>query len=715
MASSNTARLERKARKLNSEIERLEPLRDKLWMLSEDEIESIVPGDESRLASLLDAPFDNPLLPRDDRDIENPHVHLLRLMRNPDYFPFTCERIFNISLLPIQQVVLKNLWYHQFPMLIGSRGFGKSFIIALYTMLKSLICQGTKVVIVGSGFRQAKVVFEYVEMIWANAPVLRDVCGSGKGRNNRDQGPRRDIDRCECIIGNSIIIALPLGDGKKIRGQRANIIVSDEFASIDPEIYETVIKGFGAVSQDPVGNVKESARIRVLKKLGHWTTEMDDVGKVRGSGNQSIISGTASYAFNWFAKYWERYKAIIESRGNEEKLMALSPDGILDPYLDWRDYCVIRIPVKLIPDGFMDKKTIASSRAMSNSGIHMMEYSAIFINDSDGFFKRSLIEACVAGPRNPNIDYRFAASIKGERKIQHVMGVDPAAEKDNFAIVILAIWPDHRRVVYCWTVRKKEFEHRQKVGLTKEQTFYAFVARKIRELKKVFDCDHISMDAQGGGAMVAEALHDTDKMLPGEQAIWETIDEDPKKRKDSDGKKGEHILELIQFAKADWVSAANHGLKKDLEARDILFPYLDAPLLGLSIEMDKKEGKIYDTLDDAAMEIEELKDELANIVHGQTDTGREKWDVPKVKGDAQNEKRGRLRKDRYSALLMANMAARQASRAPRRLETQAVGGWAKDLAGRDSEEGQMYILGEKWRTTPDGYIGGVAIKDARKD
>ena len=33
----------------------------------------------------------------------------------------------------------------------------------------------TKIVIVGAGFRQAKVVFEYMETIWRNAPILRDL------------------------------------------------------------------------------------------------------------------------------------------------------------------------------------------------------------------------------------------------------------------------------------------------------------------------------------------------------------------------------------------------------------------------------------------------------------------------------------------------------------------------------------------------------------
>ena len=46
----------------------------------------------------------------------------------------------------------------------------------------------------------------------------------------------------------------------------------------------------------------------------------------------------------------------------------------------------------------------------------------------------------------------------------------------------------------------------------------------------------------------------------------------------------------------------------------------------------------------------------------QTSTGaraRDRWDTPEVK--LQNGKKGRLRKDRYSSLVIANMLARQKS------------------------------------------------------
>jgi hypothetical protein len=63
-------------------------------------------------------------------------------------------------------------------MLIAARGASKSFLLAVYAILKGLICQGVKIIVVGAAFRQAKVIFEYCENIWYNAPVLRDLVGS---------------------------------------------------------------------------------------------------------------------------------------------------------------------------------------------------------------------------------------------------------------------------------------------------------------------------------------------------------------------------------------------------------------------------------------------------------------------------------------------------------------------------------------------------------
>ena len=243
----------------------------------------------------------------------------------------------------------------------------------------------------------------------------------------------------------------------------------------------------------------------------------------------------------------------------------------------------------------------------------------------------------------------------GDQDKRYVFGVDPASEVDNFSIVVLELNDDHRRIVHCWTTTRSEHKEKVKKGYASETDFYAYCARKIRDLMKLFPCVHIAMDAQGGGIAVMESLHDKDKIKADEQAIWPVIDED--KEKDTDDERGLHILEMCQFAKYDWLAEANHSLRKDFEDKAILFPRFDAITVGLSNAEDGLKGRMFDTLEECVMEIEELKDELAMIQMTQTANGRDRWDTPEVVVAA--GKKSKMRKDRYSTLIMANMAGRQ--------------------------------------------------------
>jgi len=603
-------------------------------------------------------------------------VKLTWLLSNPEYFSFICKYILNVEILPVQALMLKEMWGRKFPMLIASRGFGKSFILSVYAILRALLMPGRKIIIVGAAFRQSKILFEYMSTIWQNAPLLRDVVGG-------DGGPRSSVDMCRMIIGKSTVTCLPLGDGSKIRGQRANDIIADEFASIPREIFENVVAGFAAVSSSPIENVK---RIASEKKSTELTGKVNKENLLQTEeSNQIILSGTAYYEFNHFAQYWKKWKSIISSKGDPKKLIEIFGGEKIPNGFDWRQYSIIRIPFELLPDGFMDDAQVARSRATVHSGIYEMEFGACFSTDSNGFFKRSLLESCVVSPNNtislPSGEVNFQPTSKGNPNARYVFGIDPASEVDNFSIIVLELHEDHSRVVYCWTTNRSEHKEKIKAKVVKETDFYSYCARKIRDLMKVFPCEEIAMDAQGGGIAVMEALHDKDKIQEGELPLWPIIDE--KKEKDTDGNPGLHILEMIQFAKADWVAESNHGMRKDFEDKVLLFPYFDSATIGLAISDDKIKNRLYDTLEDCVMEIEELKDELSMIIMTQTISGRDKWDTPEVK--LPGGRKNRLRKDRYSAILMANMSARKIRRTPASPVYESIGGFVggarKDTAG----------------------------------
>jgi hypothetical protein len=616
------------------------------------------------------------------------HLKLAWLMTRPEYLSFICSHILGIQLLPSQALILQEIWTRKFPMLIASRGFGKSFTLSLYAVLRALILPRRKIVVVGAAFRQSKIIFEYMETIWRNSPMLRDLCDS-------DSGPRRDTDRCVLRINESTITCLPLGDGQKIRGQRANDIISDEFASIPRDIFENVVAGFAAVSADPVENVKRLAAQKKALELGIHIEEENKETEVKD--NQIILSGTAYYDFNHFATYWKKWKSIIKSGGNPTKLREVFNGEDAPDNFDWTQYSIIRMPYELLPKGFMDADQVARSKATVHAGIYQMEFGCCFTRDSQGFFKRSLIESCVVSNNNSIKDskgqeIKFEATLMGDPNKRYIFGVDPASEVDNFSIVVLEVNADHRRIVHCWTTTRSEHKEKVKKGYSTESDFYSYCARKIRDLMILYPCVHIAIDAQGGGIAIIESLHDQDKIKAGEMPIWPTID--PDKEKDTDGERGLHIVEMCQFARYEWLSEANHGMRKDFEDKALLFPYFDAISIGLSASQDDVKHRMFDTLEECVLDIEELKDELAMIQMTQTNSNRDRWDTPEyIIGTG---KKSKMRKDRYSALLMANMAARVLQRTPEQEAYNFYGGFATGREQTKSYENEKLYNAPSW-------------------
>ncbi len=1064
---------------------------------------------------------------------DNPIFEFLYYMSMPSYTYFCCKYLFNVNLLPIQVVTLQELYKHKFPMLVASRGYGKTFLLALYSLIRATFDQGTKVIYVGSGYRQSKLLFSAAESIYNKSPIFKHMVGC-----DRFQGPKHDIDQYTMYIGDSNMIAVPIGTGKSIRGLRSNITVCDEFASIPLEVYEIVVKGFSSVSSDPVDKVKRAAATEYLKARGIDIEQFAEILSL-GMGNQTIIGGTSSYAFNHFYKYWRRYKDIIESHGDIRKLQEIFLGEVPEDF-NYKDYAIIRVPFDSMPDAFMDTVQIAQSRALSHSTLYLMEYGcctlpntkvitnkgisniqdiqvgdmvlthkgrfrkvikrtyreydgeirkirtwgynqpiyvtpdhpfwidndwveckdvdknlnlanlkelsgrtsidlkeictnyrlqnlnvveyiftkcpskrltddeieeirksplsnkelskkygvipshiwrckkppittkhkgcipsvipldynfglivgyyaaegscgaygrlvdfsldgheespleyyikqlseaieAVFgikpkfypskednvirvdilsrlvvelmkficpglahtkiINpdvlysnpdflegfivgfwngdghisswqsttqarvvnenliaqlkiaisyfgigssflkfrhkkttfikgrtynlrqlyglnisgtnanrfkdlfydmipykgtdirlqrissddektiyklrankkerygglvfnleveednsysllnttvhncwaiDSDGWFKRSTIEkaTCKHPILLPSGPVQFEAATQGHKDCKYVYGIDPASENDNFAIIVLEVHPDHRRIVYCWTVTRKKMQERLKNNTVEDKSFYNYCARKIRDLMRVFPTQHIGMDAQGGGRTgIAEALHDTTQLEQGEKLIWQYVkegDQDPyfweEKGKPTDGQAGEHILHLVEFANAKFTSEANHGLKRDLETKTLLFPRFDAASIGLAFEADKIAGREYDTLEDVVIEIEELKDELATVEHTQTANGRDRWDTPdtvKV-----GFKKARMRKDRYSALCIANMIARVAENALEPTQYNVVGGY---VGQKKSDVGGALYVGPQYITQKIGSFYGMGV------
>jgi hypothetical protein len=564
--------------------------------------------------------------------------NIVNLFMDENYLQFPTKHLLNMDLFPYQMSILKMLWTKRLPMVLAARGGAKTTMLAVYTILRALLNQGVKIVIAGAGLRQSGLVFEAMEQIWKNSPILQDI----SGKNNP---PKRSVLGYSWEVGTSKVTGIPIGTGEKIRGLRANIIICDEFGSINPNIFETVIRGFAAVnSMNTFEKVREAYQVEALKSTGVSLEEDFGLGI---KGNQIILSGTATYQFNHFYRYYQDYCNLIYSKGK------IKDTG---QQVDASSYAVIRIPYDHLPQGLMDKTVLQQGEITMGPSIFKMEYGCVFAKDSEGFFPASIIYGTTCPLSLPDgEEISFVSELVGDKNCHYVMGIDPAAERDNLAITIIKLGDDYRSHVYTWSANRKRFESDKKknpkhyAGISDYNTF---IIRKIHDLVSRFNIVRLNLDSGGGGRSIIEGLKDPTKIDEGGFCIYDIGDEEV------EDKAGLHIIKTIEFSNRGWYESAHFNLLKDLTTRRHIFPEYDA----VGIETDRvlgvKPSLMEDSSEDILGEIEECKYQTTLIQEQTTPKGLKKWDLPKTKGVITEKIGGQLKRDHFTSLLLANDAAR---------------------------------------------------------
>src|SRR4051812_38313141 len=68
----------------------------------------------------------------------DPVKEMIGLFTSTDYLHFVVRMVLGVELPPYQALVLETLWTKRMPMLIGARGASKSFILAIYCLLRMI-------------------------------------------------------------------------------------------------------------------------------------------------------------------------------------------------------------------------------------------------------------------------------------------------------------------------------------------------------------------------------------------------------------------------------------------------------------------------------------------------------------------------------------------------------------------------------------------------
>ncbi len=448
----------------------------------------------------------------DDPDFINRSEELLEFYRQyPEIAAFDLLRV---ELSPIQKVVLRSMWFRDYVIAIMCRGSGKTFINAVFACLKAMLYPGHRVGLLAPTFRQSKFVFDECSRIYQRSPIMRDAC---------ERKPTHQSDNCYIKFkatgtkNPSMIQAIPLGDGTKIRGSRFYTILCDEFPHIPEDIFNMVIRPMAATVAEPMENVRKLARQKEMLSKGLITQEEIDKDTVT---NQIIITSSGYFTFNHMYKLYCAYKEEME-KGNEK-------------------YAVYRVPFTLLPDGFLDQQAIEAAQREMSSLEFRMEYEAAFIPDTDAFYKASLLEACS--------NTGFSTRVAGEYEKSYCLGIDPARSEDSFAICVAELGVPSK-IVHAVEIQKMPFPQ---------------MSELIEDLCDAFNVQSIYMDAGGGGLAIKDILAENNRAHRA-GAILDPNDEVHQ------AKSGRHILTMCNFG-TDFISESNFAALRLLEHRDLLFP-----------------------------------------------------------------------------------------------------------------------------------------------
>ena len=250
----------------------------------------------------------------------------------------------NISLKLFQKILIYMMMISTNFMYLASRGQGKSWLIALYCVVRCILFPGTKIVVASGVKAQAieilsKIDTEFLKNYsWGSQNLRNEISYISTSPNN---------PVCEFKNGSYIHIVT---SNDNARHNRANIIVVDEFRLVDLNTINTVLRKFLTAPRQP----------GYLSKPEYKHLE---------ERNCEIYASSAWYQAHWsYEKAKSYYSNMLDDR---------------------RKYVCVGLPYQLaIKEGLLSRAQVEDE--MSEEDFDpiswKMEMECIFQGDSDGAF-----------------------------------------------------------------------------------------------------------------------------------------------------------------------------------------------------------------------------------------------------------------------------------------------------------------------------------------
>lgn len=388
--------------------------------------------------------------------------------RNPHLF---ARDYLHLDLRLFQRILLILMNYYFIFMFVAARGLGKTFLTAIFCVIRCILWPGTKIVIASGTKGQAIQVLEKVQLeLIPRSPELA-----------------LEIDQKESKINNTnAIIVFKNGSFMKVvsatdnaRSNRANLLLVDEFRMVKKTTIDKVLRKFLTQKRMP--------KYEELSKEERKAMQAREL-------NKTIYLSSAFFADHWsYDKCIDTFKSMLDPR---------------------RKNFICGFPYQLgVKEGLIDSDEIIEEMLESdfNEVDFSMENEAIWYgNKNDAFF-----------------DFQ---SVSKNRKLKYPMlpGNLAALLKSDPLIRIPPKLPGEKRLLSADIALMASTKHKNdataihitqliptKAGRYSVNLIYTEVnegmrtddeALKIRRLFDEFDCDYLILDAQNMGLPIYDAL-----------------------------------------------------------------------------------------------------------------------------------------------------------------------------------------------------------------
>lgn len=553
-----------------------------------------------------------------------------------------------MEMFPLQEIILRGWMRNNYNLAVLGRGCGKSYMAAMFCLFWALFNPRCRIVIISFAFRASRRILEQVETF-----VKEDDNGLLKNCFPKDMN--RKNDEWKWVLPNGAsILCVPLGDGKKLRGIRAETVVVDERNFLSSNILNEIVQPFLVANN----NIKEQLKLKRKEDKLIKEGRMTEAERFKMESDIKVINlSSAGYQFedmyrefcNWTNKILGKY---------------FSKDGEEDKEVKDAKYFVARMSYEAAPEGLVNMKTIEEAKnGQTSESVFNREYRAIFTADSDSFFSaRKMKECTIEDGKSPCIE------VVGNKEDEYILGIDPsfssAEYSDYFAMCLLKLVKKDGKivpmVVHNYMVAGGNFQ---------DHILYLYF------LIKNFNIIYIAIDSsQGDNEFITSAnnsqLFKSNKINIIEiEADFKKDDQTdtPKEIKQSYNVTSGRIVQKQPFTSA-FQKASNEYMQGCFDFKKLFFAgkltanenegarALDCDIGMLSHHEYYKEMSINQFIEWQDTLMDKLKQQCAMIEISQSSLGSQSWDLPLNFRRSKNP--DRIRKDGYSALLLANYAAK---------------------------------------------------------